>query len=216
MLTGDNSTYTECVFPPDDLITSEVLAGLCDGDSESFMKIYLHWRKPIRSFIFNLQGSATEADDLTQDIFSALWEYREKIDTTKNIRSLLFLMAKRVSSNCRTAQRIRDRYKDTAWFDERCNTTPHDLMVEKEVDMLKNDLLLRMPPQQREIFKLSDEEELTPEQIAEKLGIKPKTVYNQLYRARVEIRKFISIFLFLFATGLSDDAFLRIIDFILN
>ena len=198
--------------PPDELITPEVLVRLRDGDGDSFQLVYLHWRRPIRKFIFSLTGNETEADDLTQDIFSALWEYRAKIDTEKNIRSLLFLMARRTVANSRTAQQIRDRYKDTVWFEECGASTSHDLLVEKEAEMLKSLLLQRMPPQQREIFRMSHEEELSPEQIAERLGIKRETVYTQLYKARAEIRKSLLIFLVFCAKGISDDTFLRMID----
>ena len=212
----DKSTHQERVFPPDDLITSEVLAGLRDGDSESFQKIYLRWRKPIRNFIFSLQDSATEADDLTQDIFTALWNYREKIDPEKNISSFLFLVARRtVYSSFRTKQ-AHDRYAESVWPDESDPYTSHDMIVEKEAELLKRVLLQRMPAQQRKIFEMSHDEGLTPEDIADRLGVKRETVYNQLSKARKEIRDTVILLLVIFAAPMSDHAILEIIDSLLR
>ena len=179
----------------DNFIASEVLEGLRAGDSECFRKIYLRWRKPVRKFVFDLIGSTTEADDLTQDIFSALWEYREKIYPEINIQSLLFLMGKRAATKSRAVQQVREKYAASVWFTEqdRLLVSP-DLVDEMEAKLLKTALLERMPPQQRQIFKMAHEQDMTTDEIAEKLGIKRKTACTKLSRARKEIRDAILLF----------------------
>ncbi|WP_291527824.1 RNA polymerase sigma factor [Bacteroides sp. UBA939] len=186
------------IAPPDDIITSEVLQRLREGDHESYKKVYLHWRRPIHRFVFNLTGTEGDADDITQDIFAVLWNYREKIDPEKNIRSLLFLIARRIAYKSNQANRIRERYADSVWMDESDYFTSHDIVVEKEVQLLKQALLQRMTPQQRKIFEMSHDEGLTPEEIAERLGIKRETVYNQLSKARKTLRDAILFMLLVF------------------
>ena len=173
----------------DNIITQETLAGLRDGDSECFRKVYLHWRKPIRKFIFDLIGSMSDADDLTQDIFSVLWEQREKIDPQKNFRSLIFVIARRTAARSRAVQQVHEKYEASVWFSEqdRLSVSP-DLVDGMEAELLKNVLLQRMPPQQRQVFMMAHEQEMTTDEIAEKLGIKRETVYSKLSRARKEIR----------------------------
>lgn len=183
---------------PDSIITSEVLRRLREGDHESYKKVYLHWRKPIYKFLFNLTGNEEDADDITQEIFTVLWNYRNRIDPEKNIRSFLFLVARRIAYKSNRANQIRKRYADSAWMEGIDHLTSHDIIVEKEMELLQQALLQHMPPQQRKIFEMSHNEGLAPEEIAERLGIKRESVYNQLSRARKTIRDAILFLLLAF------------------
>ena len=215
-LSDENIRQIKSIVPPDDIITSEVLRRLRDGDHESYKKVYLHWRKPIHKFVFNLTGVEDEADDITQDIFSALWNYREKIDPEKNIRSLLFLIARRIAYKSNRANLIRKRYAGSVWMDESDNFTSYDIVVEKEARLLQQALLRRMAPQQRKIFEMSHNDGLSPEEIAGRLGIKRESVYNQLSIARKTMRDAILFMLLVFTDLSPDDSALRIIDSLLG
>ena len=173
---------------PDEIITSDVLRRLREGDHESFKKVYLHWRKPVYKFIFNLTGTEEDADDITQEIFAVLWNYRDRIDPDKNIRAFLFLVARRVAYKSNRANLIQKRYANSVWMEEIDQFTSHDVVVEKEMELLKQALLRRMPAQQRKIFEMNHNEGLSAEEIAEQLGIKRESVYNQLSKARKTIR----------------------------
>jgi RNA polymerase sigma factor, sigma-70 family len=166
--------------------------------------------------VASLTGSRTDAGDITQDIFSILWQYREKVDPEKNIRSLLFLIARRTVSNNHRARQIRQKYAETAWFEQSDNFTSHDAVVEKEAELQKRALLSRMPEQQRRIFEMCHDEGLTPDEIAQRLGIKRETVYSKLSIARKEIKDAILLSLILFSPGLSNDSIREIINSILK
>lgn len=200
------------IVPPDDIITTEVLYRLREGDHESYKKVYLHWRKPIYKFVFNLTGSAEEADDITQEIFTVLWNYKSKIDPEKNIRSFLYLVARRMIYKSNRANQIREKYTDSVWMSEKDDLTSYDIVVEKEAELLKQALLQRMPPQQRKIFEMNHHEGLSPEEIADRLGIKRESVYNQLSKARKEIRDAILLLLLVFMDISSDDAVIQILE----
>ncbi len=180
--------------PEEGIITSDVLRRLRNGDHKSFEKVYLHWRRPIHKFVFNLTGKEEDADDITQEIFTVLWNYRNRIDPEKNIRSFLFLVARRIAYKSNKARQIRRRYADSVWVNEIDNLTSHDIVVGKEMKLLQQALLLRMPPQQRKIFEMSHNEGLSVEEIAGRLGIKRESIYNQLSKAKKTIRDAIMLF----------------------
>ena len=193
----DNLRQTGTVVPPDDIITPEVLRRLRDGDHESYEKVYLHWRRPIYRFVFSVTGTEEDADDITQEIFAVLWNYRDKIDPDRNIRSFLYLVARRIAYKSNRSKLIRKRYAGSFWAEEIDNFTSHDIVVEKEMELLQQALLQRMPSSQRRIFEMSHNEGLSIEEISEQLGIKRESVYNQLSKARKSIRDAILILLFL-------------------
>lgn len=209
-LSEENIRRVRNLVPPDNIITSDILKRLREGDHESFKKVYLHWRRPIFKFVFNLTGSEVEADDITQDIFITLWNYKEKIDPDKNIRSFLFLVARRAAYNSHRTRKLRDKYAGSV-FDDADYLTSYEIIVEKEAEMIKEALLKRMPPQQRKIFEMAHDEGLSSEEIAHRLGLKRETVYNQLSIARKKIRDAVLLFLVLFAAPFSDDQIVNLI-----
>ena len=187
-LSEENIRQVQSMVALDSVITPEVLRRLREGDHESYEKVYLHWRRPIYKFLLNLTGKSDEADDLTQEIFTVLWNYRDKIDPEKNIRSFLYLIARRIAYKSNRAKQVRKRYADSVWTEEIDNFTSHDIVVEKEMELLQQAVLERMPAGQRKIFEMSHNEGLSVEEIALRLGIKRESVYNQLSKARKVIR----------------------------
>lgn len=170
-----------------DIATSETLHKLCEGDHEGFQKIYLLWKKPISDFVRRKLGSSLKVDDITQDVFLTLWEMREQIKVDKNIRSFLFLIAQRIVYNDYRSKKVQEKYYKLYSEDESDNTTSHDLVVEKEIELLKRSILKKMPPQQRRIFEMNIDEGLSAEEIADTLGVKRDTVYTQLSKAKKKI-----------------------------
>jgi DNA-directed RNA polymerase specialized sigma24 family protein len=117
-LSEENIRQIKSLIPPEGAVSSSVLSRLRDGDHESFKTVYLHWRQPILRLVSGLTGSDAEADDITQDIFAALWYHREQIDPERNLRSFLFLVARRTAYKSIRSQQVRDRYADSLWPDE--------------------------------------------------------------------------------------------------
>jgi RNA polymerase sigma-70 factor (ECF subfamily) len=210
-LSEDDIRHIRSMTPPDNIITSEVLRRLREGDHESYRQVFLHWRRPIFQFVFNLIGNEKEAEDITQDIFVVLWNYRDRIDPERNIRSFLFLVARRTAYKSNRANQIRKKYANSAWMDDEDCFTSQNIVVEKEIELLKQAILRRMPSQQRKIFELSHNDGLTPEEIAERLGIKRESVYNQLSKARKAIRDAVLLLLFVFLSLPPDDSVLKTI-----
>lgn len=65
-------------------------------------------------------------------------------------------------------------------------------LIEKELSRLYKQAIDCMSPRKKEIFILSREEELSYEEIAQKLGISVNTVRNQMADALNSIREFFS------------------------
>jgi RNA polymerase sigma-70 factor (ECF subfamily) len=69
------------------------------------------------------------------------------------------------------------------------NNGGEDLLSEKDINRLLDQGVAELPEKCRQIFIMSRKEHLSTKQIAERLGIAPKTVENQLTVALGRLRK---------------------------
>lgn len=82
---------------------------------------------------------------------------------------------------------------------ERCasGTSPQEQIEASDMKLLIDMIVQNMPPQRQTIYRMSREEGLTNDEIAEKLGLQKKTVENHLNLALGDIRKMLKILILL-------------------
>lgn len=68
-------------------------------------------------------------------------------------------------------------------------SSPHDDVVAKDTQLLIDMVVESMPQQRQMIYRMSREQHLKNEEIAQRLGIQKKTVENHLNLALKEIKK---------------------------
>lgn len=68
-------------------------------------------------------------------------------------------------------------------------TSPHDEVVAKDTQLLIDMVVENMPPQRQAIYRMSREQCLKNDEIAQQLGLQKKTVENHLNLALKEMKK---------------------------
>lgn len=179
-------------------ITPEDLGLLKNGSHAAYDKVYLQWRKPIYNLLHKLTMSEAEASDITQDVFVNLWENRTKIDSAKDIKYYLYLVARQSAIKYFRRQKARSNYFVKSIWDDIDPLSSEDIVIAKEVELLQEIALSRMPKQRRRIYEMSHKEGMKNDQIAEELNISKDTVANQLAIARKNLRDVLTMFLLLF------------------
>ncbi|BFK96570.1 RNA polymerase sigma-70 factor [Alistipes onderdonkii] len=139
----------------------------------------------------------SEAEDITQDIFLKIWRNRTSIGAVDAFGPYLFRMARNAVYDRFDSRSVRENYA------RRASLLPEYELPDSAID--SRDLLLlirmvveKMPEQRRRIFRMSREEGLSNDQIAEQLSISRRTVENQISRALAELRKLVKLILFFF------------------
>lgn len=179
-------------IPPADREQRKILEALKDGDSKAFEKIYVLWRKPVHLLILKIMRSEQDAEDLTQEVFINLWNARQTIDTNKDIRIFIFLLARQSVSRLIKRNRMMDNYLSSPKQALEDNVDSFDLLVAKEIEMLTEYTVARMPEKQREVYLLSYNEGLSNKEISERLGISQQNVSSHLHLARKHLKDIIS------------------------
>lgn len=173
------------------------------GDSDAFEVLYQkYWRK-LYVFARRTTPNAEDAQDLIQDVFAQLWTQKEQIDAAVFSESYLFAIVRNKLLDKIRKQYVREEYVQKILQ----STSESDFSTQQTI--LTNDLNNHihrvvdvLPEKCREVFQLSRFEQLSVDQIAQKLQISPQTVKNQLSKAlqvvRFRLREFATLGLLLF------------------
>ncbi len=198
-----------------DHMSSELIVNLKAGQKKAFGELFELYGSKIYRFALAYLKCKPDAEELMQDVFLKVWENRQNLDPSRNVKAYIF----KIAVNC-VYDFIRKKNIEKAFLDcTKENFLPGAKSLWHEViwnDMLSrlNDLVMKMPEQRQLIFLLSREEGLSNGEIAKKLNLSKRTVENQLYRATQYLREHFNtdtLFLFLFSFCIHSFAFFQIL-----
>lgn len=160
------------------------------GVKEAFQELFERYGPRIYQFSYSYLKNGEDAEELVQDVFLKIWEKRDSLDDSKNIKSFIFKVAVNAIYDFIRRKNIESAYKDFAEanFEKQPNSTWHQVIFSEMLANLDR-LVKQMPPERQKIFRLSREDGLTSEEIARKLNLSKRTVENQLYRAIALLKK---------------------------
>lgn len=176
-------------------IDIEILEALQNGDHKAFESIFITYYDRIRGFIFGYIKSESDAEELTEDLFVNLWEKRASIDISKSFNSYLHTIARNTAINFLKHKYLHSAYIANALTTE-CSSTSEEELIAKELGLLIDNVIDKMPEQRKQIYILSKNRGLSNTEIAEQLNTTKRNVESQLSLALKDIRKAISVFFF--------------------
>ncbi len=163
----------------------ELVILLKNGDMQAFDKIYNKYCKRLFGFVVRYVKHEEDAEEIVQEVFIKIWENRDKINVFSAFESFLFTIAYNSTMSIIRKRINEKKYLEHLKVIQEVHNPP-EIISEIEFNELKtkiDSLLNELTPRQQEIFRLSREEGLTHEEIAEKLDLSPNTVKNHLVSA---------------------------------
>ncbi len=170
-------------------IEKEVILQMSQGDEKAFGLVFRRFYPKVHRFVSMLLKNEDDADDVCQIIFEKVWRKREKFADIKDFDSYLFILAKYTVINYISTKRIIPIDIDSLPDQYVGASSPHDDVVAKDTQLLIDMVVENMPKQRQMIYRMSREQHLKNEEIAQRLGIQKKTVENHLNLALKEIKK---------------------------
>lgn len=165
------------------------------GDKQAFTELYRRYWKKLFVVAANRINNLEEAEEIVQDIFTALWRRRERLVLTSDLANYLAVCVKyRVIKTLDKYYRHR-RYVDALVVDEQMDDSTQEGLA---FDELREELaryVQQLPEKCRLVFQLSREEGYSQKQIAETLQISEKTVEAHLGKAFKTLRSKLTSYL---------------------
>jgi len=175
-------------------IDKETLEALRHGDHKAFKAIFIKYYNKTKAFIDGYIKSDTDAEDMAEDLFVNLWVNRRSIDISKSFNAYLHTIARNAAINFLKHKQIQDKYVNEMPEWESHYSSEEDYIA-KELGLLVDDVVDKMPEQRKQIYILSRNEGLSNGEIAERLNTTKRNVESQLSLALKELRKAILAFL---------------------
>ena len=169
-------------------IDKKTLEALREGDHKAFKAIFVAYYNKTKTFIDGYIKSDLDAEELTEDLFVNLWVNRRSIDTSKSFSSYLHTIARNSALNFLKHKQVQEKYLNElpAW---ESHYSCEEDYIAKELGLLVEDIVNKMPAQRKQIYILSRNEGLSNGEIAERLNTTKRNVESQLSLALKEIRK---------------------------
>lgn len=172
------------------------------GDTGAFQKIYDLFGRRVFNFIYRMIGTAEEAEDITQETFTAVYQKLASLKEDSKFEPWLFRIARnfvyqQYRSRPPAAVSIdaldEDGQPETQVVDTRKN--PDESFQADELEKVVQKVINNLPEKYREVFVLSAIHGLSYQEIAKIVGRSLPSTKTDIHRARLEVRKVVKEYL---------------------
>jgi RNA polymerase sigma-70 factor (ECF subfamily) len=171
---------------------SSMLELLATGSEYAFSELFSRYRAKVYSVAFRFLRTEAAAEEVVQDVFLKCWLKRQELSQVKNLDAWLRTVTKNLVLNrFRKLANEEAAQQELGRREQKVNDADHLLMAHQYQQILQA-ALSQLPPQQREVYRLAREEELSHEDIATRMNISAVTVKSHMARALRYIRRYIN------------------------
>lgn len=169
-------------------ISKDTVERLTLGDRDTYHSVFKKAYPKVYSFAFGFLKNREDAEDIAQTVFIRLWTKRTNLEGIDNLDAYLYVMTKNCVLNFLSQRKvyitdISEMYNTIA------NTaSPEEIIEERDLKLLIDMVVGNMPSQRQSVYRMSREERLTNEEIAQRMGLQKKTIENHLNLALKDIR----------------------------
>lgn len=169
---------------------TEALQRLAEGDMVAYRYLFDRHFPDLCNFLLIYLHSKELSEEIALEIFTFVWEKRKTLQIKATFKSFLFASAKnKAISLYRKEQRKLFTSVDLGQsISQEDSSSPHS-MENIELREIINTAIDNLPEKSKQIYQLAWEENLSHKEIAEQLGITPKTVENHVGIALRKLRE---------------------------
>jgi RNA polymerase sigma-70 factor (ECF subfamily) len=160
------------------------------GAREALVRTFQQYRDELVSTLYFLLGNLHDAQDAAQDAFVKCWRRRTQLYRIKNVRAWLFRVGLNAARDLqRNAWRRRWRPLDAIALAPPVSvSSPADALVSGERQTRLHGALLQLRTEEKQVFLLRQNADLTYDEIASVTARPVGTVKTQMRSALIKLR----------------------------
>jgi RNA polymerase sigma-70 factor (ECF subfamily) len=169
---------------------AEALLQMSDGNIAAYRFLFDQHFSDLCNFLLIYLHSKELSEEIALEIFTYIWEKRRTLQIRTTFKSFLFSSAKnKAISLYRKEQKKMFTSLDLGQSVLQEDSSSQQLMENSELRDIINLAINKLPEKSKQIYQLAWEENLSHKEIAEQLGITPKTVENHVGIALRKLRE---------------------------
>lgn len=173
----------------DYLPDTDLLKRIAQNDRKAFHHLFIRYKDRFYAAALKMTRASDTAEEIVQEVFVTLWQKRSGLQDVENPAPYLFTIVyntisrhfKKLAAEKSMKEKMLEKAKKAENYTEQT-------ILEKESRQWLQNIINQLPSQQQLIYKLSKEDGLSRQEIAEQLHISPNTVKNHLLKAMQFIR----------------------------
>lgn len=159
-----------------------LLLKTAQGDRDAYAAIYTHYYSSLYRFLFFINQSPEDTEEIIQDVFLKVWEKRSQLPRILSFDDYLFRMAKNklfdLAKNKQTKRKA--VHIATSRQPLSVNTTEQDTIY-KEYYQIASNAIGQLSDKKKKILRMRAQENMSLDEIASSLNISRSAVKKQLY-----------------------------------
>lgn len=184
--------------PSADIEDEALFARVEQGDVEAFTAVYYKYHKLLYVMAHRYLMNDAMAEDAVQHVFTRFWEFRAELRVGISLRNYLITMTKNHILNViRNENTALAKNYEIAQSASEYEDTLVETLEKKEMMSLFYKAVDMLPPQKRDICLMKVQDELSNQEIADRLKLSINTIKTHYSEAlkllRVHLRKMLII-----------------------
>lgn len=167
----------------------QLILRLQAGDETAFRDVFEQFSQKIYGLACHFLKNKEQGKEVVQETMLRLWEHRAKLEVDYALAPFIYTIARRVTLNMlRQAASSRAASLKLWQSVSAYHNDTEEAILGADLERLTGQILNILPPQQREVFRLSRFEGLTYEEIAARMNISVHTVKYHMMAALKVLR----------------------------
>ena len=151
---------------------------------EALIREAKRFEKNLLNFFWRQGVSYSEGEDLVQETYLRLWNYRDRYEPAAKLSTFLFTIARQVRIDA-LRRETRRGIREEAWERERAEAVERPTMVGSDVRWA----VRRLPEAMQEVIELGVMQDLPYAEVADILGIPVGTVKSRMFNALKRLKE---------------------------
>lgn len=165
-------------------------------DEQAFKVLFVEFYPSLCVFAMRFVDGEEAARDIVQDVFFNVWKGRKSMFVTSSFRNFLITSVRNQCVDYLRRQKLEHQFMEKGRLTG-IQTSPEEMYTLKELEVVLNKALAKLPDNVREAFEMNRFKGMTYNAIAEEMEVSPKTIEAYMSKAlkilRVELSDYLPL-----------------------
>lgn len=167
---------------------------IIQGDEEAFREAFYQYKDRLFSYCCRFTKSEELAEEIVHDALLKVWTERQRLDPGRSFVGYLYTITRNMALNflkksaSEAGLREKARIRFIHWHNE-----TEEMLYHADLVQMTNQAVGQLPPQQQRIYRMSRDQQMTHEEIAQRLDISRHTVRNHIIKALQAIKSYLRL-----------------------